>query len=234
MRFRCLFHVHTHHSFDSLLSPRRIVSKARQLGVDALIVTDHNTIQGSLEARDLAGGRPLVVVAAEYQSEKGDIIGLFLKEEIRSRRSEEIISDIHAQGGLVVLPHPYKGHLLDSVLLSDVDLIESYNARCSQYDNARAEKLARDWKRPALAGADAHCSLELGVALNDFKAAAPRNESDLRATLISSPRKAITGRAPKICRPYSQMVKAAKTRDLRLFLYQVRQLGLSLTRSDYN
>jgi len=202
------------------------------MGVDALIVTDHNTIKGSLEVRDLARGSPAVVVAAEYQSEKGDIIGLFLKEEIRSRRSEEIISEIHAQGGLVVLPHPYKGHLLDSALLSGVDLIESYNARCSEEDNSRAEKLARQWNRPVLAGADAHCSLELGAAFNDFRAAAPNNESDFRSVLMSSPRKAMTRRAPRVCRPYSQMVKAAKTRNLRLFLYQVRQLGLVLTRSE--
>jgi len=198
------------------------------MGVDALIVTDHNTIRGSLEVRDVSRGTPAVVVAAEYQSEKGDIIGLFLKKEILSRRSEEIISDIHAQGGLVVLPHPYKGHLLDGILLSDVDLIESHNARCSPQDNARAEKLARQWNRPVLAGADAHCSLELGAAFNDFRCPAPKSELELRTLLLSGARKAITQRAPSVCRPYSQMVKAAKTRNLRLFLYQAKQLGLVL------
>ena len=231
MPLRCLFHVHTRHSFDSILSPRRIVAKARQMGVGALVITDHNTIEGSLEVRDLAQGNPAVVVAAEYQSEKGDIIGLFLKQEIRSRRSQEIVAEIHAQGGLVVLPHPYKGHLLDSALLSDVDLIETHNARCSEEDNVRAETLARYWNRPVLAGADAHCWLELGAAFNDFKAPAPANESDLRSILLSSPRKATTRRPPGICRPYSQMVKAAKTGNFRLFLYQARQFGLELTRS---
>src|SRR5262249_30199602 len=126
--------------------------------------------------------------------------------------------------------HPYQGHFLDSVLLSDVDLIESHNARCSQEDNARAEKLARQWNRPVLAGADAHCSLELGSAFNDFRSLAPKSELELRTLLLSGARKAITRRAPRVCRPYSQMVKAAKTRNLRLFLYQAKQLGLGLVR----
>src|SRR5215472_1515818 len=141
MPFRCLFHVHTRCSFDSLLSPRKIVSRAREMRVDVLIVTDHNTIQGSLDVRALANGNPpIVITAAEYQSEKGDIVGLFLQEEIRSRRSDEIIQQIRAQGGVVVLPHPYKGHKLDDELLAGVDLIETHNARCTDSDNERAEQ----------------------------------------------------------------------------------------------
>src|SRR5580658_7422725 len=98
MSFRCVFHVHTRRSFDSILSPRKILYRARELGVKALIVTDHNTIKGSLEVRALAAGDPTIVItAAEYQSEKGDIVCLFLKEEIRSRLSAEIIRQTHAQ-----------------------------------------------------------------------------------------------------------------------------------------
>src|SRR5579864_8477711 len=118
MAFRCLFHVHTRCSYDSLLSPKRILVKTREMGVSVLMVTDHDTIQGSLDLRALADGNPPVVVtAAEYHSEKGDIIGLFLKQEIHSRRSTEIIQQIRDQGGLVVLPHPYKAHFLDDELL---------------------------------------------------------------------------------------------------------------------
>jgi len=233
MPFRCLFHLHTHCSLDSFLSPGKIVRKAREMRVDVLIVTDHGTIQGSLDVRALANGNPPVVVtAAEYQSEKGDIIGLFLKEEIRSRRSEEIIQQVHAQGGFVVLPHPFKAHLLDDSLLSGVDLIEVYNARCSESDNARAKQLAEQWERPFLAGADAHCSLEIGVALNEFMVEAPVSESEFREHLLHAPRRIHAQRAPVICRPYSQMIKAVKTRNPRLFLYQAKRLALTLARGE--
>lgn len=233
MSFRCLFHVHTRCSFDSVLSPATIIARARQLQIDVLIVTDHNTIQGSRNAQSLARGNPsIVVTAAEYQSEKGDIIGLFLKEEIRSRHSQEIIRQIHAQGGLVVLPHPYKGHALDDELLVGADLIESYNARCSESDNARAHQLAREWNRPFLAGADAHCSLEISAAWNEFFADPPNNESALREHLLHTSLRITTEPVSSLCCPYSQLIKSIKTRDPRLFLYQAKRLALVFARGE--
>lgn len=229
MEFRCLFHLHTRHSFDSLLSPRKIVASARELKIDALIVTDHNTIKGSLETRRSSQGNPpLVIVAAEYQSEKGDIVGLFLQEEIRARESNVIVRQIHEQGGLVVLPHPYKGHKLDDQLLSAVDIVETFNSRCSPEENNQAHQLAENWKLPGIAGADAHCSLELGTALNEYSGRCPENEAELQALLLNAPRKVITQRASPLCRPYSQLIKAVKTRDADLFLYQAKRMVLTL------
>lgn len=233
MPFRCLFHVHTRRSFDSFLSPEKILRKAREMDVSVLVISDHNTVQGSLDVRSLAShGFPIVVPAAEYQSEKGDIIGLFLKEEIRSNRSGEIIQQIHAQGGLVVLPHPLKGHSLDDELLAGTDVIETYNGRCSDSDNERAEQLAQEWKRPTLAGADAHCTLELGAALNVFMVDALKNETQFREQLLRAPRHVEKRRTWGVCRPYSQMVKAIKTRDPRLFLYQAKRLALVLAQGE--
>lgn len=231
MPFRCLFHVHTRCSCDSLLSPKKIVASAREMGVTVLIVTDHDTIQGSLEVRAIAGGNPPVVItAAEYRSEKGDIIGLFLKEEIRSRQSAEIIRQIHEQGGIAVLPHPYKAHMLDDELLANVDLIESYNSRCSDHHNVEAEKLRVQWRRPVFAGADAHSANELGAAVNEFMADPPQNESEFRKQLLHVPRRIATKRTSSVYRPYSQMIKAVRTGDPRLFLYQAKRLALLVAR----
>jgi hypothetical protein len=203
--------------------------------VDVVIVTDHNTIQGSLDVQALArGSSTRVVIAAEYQSEKGDIIGLFLKEEVRSRRSGEIIQQIHAQGGMVVLPHPYKGHVLDEDLISGVDVIETHNARCSAAQNEQAAKLAQHWNRPHLAGADAHCSSEIGAAVNEFSGAVPVNETDLREDLLRSPRSILTRATPPVCRPYSQVIKAIKTRNAKLFLYQAKRIAMVLARGENN
>lgn len=229
MALRLLFHLHTRRSFDSLLSPARILSKARQMNVDVLAVTDHNTILGSIDARELASGNPpFVITAAEYQSEKGDIIGLLLREEIRTKSSTEIIQQIHAQGGLAVLPHPFKAHKIDDELMAGIDLIETYNGRCSDSDNARAEELARQWNRPTLAGADGHCALELDSAFNEFEVEAPENELEFRNQLLTAPRRAITRKPSRVCGPYSQMVKAIKTKNPRLFLYQAKRMALVL------
>jgi predicted metal-dependent phosphoesterase TrpH len=233
MPFRCLFHLHTRHSFDSLLPPHKIVARARELKIDALIVTDHNTIKGSLETkRNSQGNPPLVIVAAEYQSEKGDIIGLFLQEEIVSRESSVIVRQIHEQGGLLVLPHPYKGHKLDDELLSAVDIIETYNSRCSPEQNDRARHLAQEWKLPEIAGADAHCFQELGTALNEYSETHAGNETELRTLLLNAPRKVLIQKASPLCRPYSQLIKAVKTRNPHLFLYQAKRLVLTLARGE--
>jgi len=233
MAFRCLFHVHTRHSFDSLLSPSKILAKTRELQIDALIVTDHDTLAGSLETKHLSqGNSPLVVVAAEYKSEKGDIIGLFLKEEIRSCDSNVIVQEIHEQGGLVVLPHPFKAHKLDEQLLSSVDIIETHNSRCSPEENDRAVRLAEERKLPGIAGADAHCAAELGVAINEYSVDQPRSEDQLKSLLLSASRHALIAKSSPLCRPYSQMVKAVKTKNPTLFLYQAKRLLLTLARGE--
>src|SRR5271165_1155198 len=234
MPYRCLFHLHTRHSFDSLLSPERILARARASQIDVLIVTDHNSIQGSRDLRSLANGQPkFVVIAAEYQSEKGDIIGMFLREEVRSRSSREILANIRAQGGLSVLPHPYKAHTLAEELLSSVDFIEAHNARCSPSENESARQLAHQMNKPTLGGADAHCAGELDAAVNVFEQQLPEDELTLRCSLLHAPRSLEVRPVSGAYRPYSQMIKALKTRDPMLFLSQTKRLGVTLLRESW-
>jgi predicted metal-dependent phosphoesterase TrpH len=222
---RCLFHIHTHFSFDSLLSPREIVSTARQRRADVLIVTDHNTIRGSKEVLRLAGGNPRhVVVSGEYNTEKGDLIGLFLKDEIHTRQSDQVIREVKAQGGLVVLPHPFRGHKLDSELLKGVDLVETYNSRCSASQNRSAEKLARKLGKPALGGCDAHFAAELVAATNKFSAPFPETDEELRKVLLTAPRSMQVASVSKKYQRYSRIVRALKTCNLTLLLSEVKRL----------
>jgi predicted metal-dependent phosphoesterase TrpH len=226
MRLRCLFHIHTKFSFDSFLSPRKVVSKAREAGADVLIVTDHETIRGSEEVAALAGGNPRYIIqAGEYKTEKGDVIGLFLKKEILSRESNEVVREIHQQGGLVVLPHPYKGHTLDRELLDQMDLIESYNARCSPSENEFAVELAGKLNKPVLGGCDAHCAAEIGTAITELCASPHVGEEELRDAMLTAPRKVQAHAVSKVYQPYSQMIKACKTRNVILFLSQAKRMA---------
>lgn len=57
-------------------------------------------------------------------------MGLFLSREIVSRRSLEVVADIHDQGGIAILPHPYAYHQdLTPELLQQLDGVEIYNGR---------------------------------------------------------------------------------------------------------
>jgi len=201
-----------------------VLLKARQARTDILIVTDHETTRGSEEVSVLANGNPPYVIrAAEYKTEKGDVIGLFLKKEILSRESNEVIREIRRQGGLIVLPHPYKGHTLDPGLIEQMDLIESFNSRCGPEENRLAAELAGKFNKPILGGCDAHCAAEIGSAITQFSLGTLNGEEDLRDVILRAPRQVQVRPVSKIYQPLSQMIKACKTKNAMLLLSQTKR-----------
>lgn len=156
-------HVHSKYSYDSFLSPERILKIAKKKGLDGVAITDHNTIKGGIEALKIEKGEDFkVIVGAEMKTEYGDIVGLCLNEEIRSRKFVEVIEEIKAQGGLSVLAHPYRQYENPEEIVDRVDLIEGFNARSRKADNERAYELANRFKKPVTAGSDAHSGFEVG------------------------------------------------------------------------
>ena len=149
-------HLHSCFSFDCLTTPEQILREARYKGLSGVAVTDHETIQGGLATAQLNRDPDfLVIVGAEYYTDAGDIIGLFLHEEIQTRDSSQLIDEIHRQGGIALLPHPYHGHDLTSTLAEKVDIIEAFNARESPGNNQKALEFAKKWNKPALCASDA-------------------------------------------------------------------------------
>jgi predicted metal-dependent phosphoesterase TrpH len=165
--------------------------------VDVLAVTDHNSWWGAVEAATEAerAGLPLrVVIGAEVTTDQGDLIGLFLDDDPRDHSALAFCDAVHEQGGLVLLPHPYRWHRLDDELLSRVDLIEDFNARTQDDANALAVELARERGLPALAGADAHRLAELDLARVEFEGQTPTDDEALKRALLGSPRRYQIGR----------------------------------------
>lgn len=157
------FHIHSKYSHDSLLQPKKIVRMSKKKGLSGVAVTDHNTIRGGIETFRLSNFGLMVIVGAEIKTELGDIIGLFLNEEIISHNALEVIDEIRDQGGIVVLPHPFrKGKNVAHELLNKIDVIEGFNARSEHIANLRAQEYAKVKNLPAIAGSDAHISWEIG------------------------------------------------------------------------
>jgi predicted metal-dependent phosphoesterase TrpH len=185
-------HVHTRYSFDSLTDPTALARRAAASGIDVLAVTDHDTWRGSIETRDAASrlGLPLtVVIGSEISTDQGDVIGLFLRRDLRESKAPKLCDQIRADGGLVLLPHPCKWHRLDDALLARVDLIEVHNARTGRADNTRAIELARLRDLPELAGPDAHRLGELDLARVEFEGDRPTSDREIQSALRSAPRK---------------------------------------------
>jgi predicted metal-dependent phosphoesterase TrpH len=169
-------HLHTVASGDSVLTLEELAERARQAGLDAVFITDHNVTHAAVAAaeRDL-GVR--VIVGEEVRTPEGDMIGLFLTERIPYVLPlAEVIGRIRGQGGLVYVPHPFDlvrsslGRVLPGLCAAgDVDVIEVFNAKIAdQALNERAAALAREFSLPGGAGSDAHDAPGVGAAYLDM------------------------------------------------------------------
>jgi len=164
-------HIHTCYSIDCLTPLEQIVERCLELGINCIAVADHNTIAGALKLREIAPFK--VIVAEEVLTPVGEIMGLFLSEEVpRGLSPHETISRIRSQGGLVGIPHPFgrslpwnDNTLTSPEVLSQVDIIETFNSRTPFSSSvARAQKLAEEQGKAASAGSDAHTLSEIGRA----------------------------------------------------------------------
>ncbi len=171
-RIRMDMHTHCEASPDSR-TPVAVQARAiRQAGLDVVCATDHNTIDGALQLRELADGFR-VVVGEEVSTRDGEVIGLFLERPVpRGLSAEETIERIREQGGLVCVPHPFSHNRLSHIrrdalerVAASVDCVEVFNAReVFAGDNRRAADFARARGLAGAVGSDAHRPWELGRA----------------------------------------------------------------------
>lgn len=165
-------HVHSHYSRDSVIPLENIVQVWRNRRIFS-VVCDHDTIEGSrqfcAQIHALDPDAPFVL-AEEITTADGELIGLFLSEEVRPGLSaEETVDLIHGQGGLVLVPHPfcrYRSRAIKSEALmrivDRVDIVEGYNARnVVDEDNDAAIAFADAHAKPISVGSDAHIPMEL-------------------------------------------------------------------------
>ncbi len=172
MRFD--LHAHTFYS-DSFHSPESVVQVAVKKGLDGIAITDHNQFKGAQRAAAFAKGKKITVVAGEeVMTDRGEVIGLFLKEKIEQGQFEKVLSEIRRQNGIVVFPHPCDrlrhGILKEEPeLASFADALETFNARVIfGDDNKRAEELSKEFKKAETGGSDAHFTFELGSGWTEF------------------------------------------------------------------
>lgn len=170
--WRVDLHSHTYVSKDSWTQPRDLIERAREVGLAKLAVTDHNSIQGALEAYALAPD--LIIVGQEIDTAVGgELIAYFVKEQIpRGLPPLEAIARLRAQGAVISVSHPLDrlrnsamGEKNTLAIIDQVDALEVFNARCLlRADNRRAAELAARYKKPGTAGSDGHTLPEIGAA----------------------------------------------------------------------
>jgi predicted metal-dependent phosphoesterase TrpH/glycosyltransferase involved in cell wall biosynthesis len=178
----CDLHMHTDHSHDCATPVEVLLETAKDRGMGAIAVTDHNEISGALAAREAAqrdGGIKVIVGEEIKTAEQGEVIGLFIEERIeRGMTMAETIAEIRRQGGLVYVPHPFDRlhsvpdyeHLLD--IVESIDILEVFNPRVAfSAFNDEAERFAAKYRIVPGAGSDGHVAQALGsvrIRLHDF------------------------------------------------------------------
>jgi len=166
-------HMHTSWSHDCSIDVDELLDHAEAEGLGAIAITDHNVFGGALEGVAKARGRKLIVIPGEEVKTdgQGEVIGLFLKEEIpRGMSFAETVEAIRAQGGLVYVPHPFdRLHAIPDPAtlhrhLAEIDVFEVYNARLLfEAYNDEALRFARKYNLTAGAGSDAHVLQGVGT-----------------------------------------------------------------------
>lgn len=155
-------HTHSNNSPDGALLAQHYRDFLMKGRLDYIAVTDHNSISFAQKLHDELGDR--IIVGEEITAKEGEVIGLYLTKAVPANLSiEETVRAIHAQGGLVYIPHPFetvrKGISEDALnrIVDNVDIIEVHNGRAI-FQNKGA--LARVWSSrydlPSASSSDAH------------------------------------------------------------------------------
>jgi predicted metal-dependent phosphoesterase TrpH len=160
-------HLHSNYSPDSSTSLDALIARCREVGLDRIALTDHNTAEGALRLARLAP--QLAIVGEEVRTLEGEVIGLFITETIPARMAAEKTMDlIHEMGGLTYVVHPFDrdraswspDRLLE--LSPRVDIVEVYNPWADATANRAAVDFATSLHKVGATGSDAHGVRELG------------------------------------------------------------------------
>ena len=168
---RVEFHCHTVYSKDSLTPVEKLLETCRRRKIDRVVITDHNTIAGAVQAQQIEPGR--VIVGEEILTTRGEILAAYVQEEIPAGlEPRDTIERLRQQGAFISVSHPFDHRREGAWRLEDlqviapyVDAIEVFNARCLlPAANRQALAFARQHGLPGTVGSDAHAAYELGAA----------------------------------------------------------------------
>ncbi len=176
-------------------SPGDLIRLADEFGLDVLAVTDHDTIDGALRARDIAAAtyaRVEVIVGMEVTTRRQDhVVGLFLELPVPIFRPLiETVEAIQAQGGLAIVAHPFLGvptsisakrllRALAQVRFDGIEIENQYLRERTRADARRFQATHAERVGAAVGATDAHFG-DLGRALTLFPG---HTAAELRAAI---------------------------------------------------
>ena len=197
-------HCHTTAS-DGMVTAAELVDAAVKARIDLIAVTDHDTMASVREVQSRGDAAGLTVVAGQEVTTKRPaqthIMGWFLEKPVKRGMSlEDTVAAIHAQGGLVIVPHPFmpvyfasiqpgmlrrliENQSVDGIeMLSTVPMGAARRQQLHDFYDANRERLGA-----AIGASDCHFGgSDIGRALTAF-------EGDFRTAVMECTTKPILG-----------------------------------------
>ena len=197
-------HCHTTAS-DGMVTAAELVDAAVKARIDLIAVTDHDTMASVREVQSRGEAAGLTVVAGQEVTTKRPaqthLMGWFLENPVRRGMSlEDTVAAIHAQGGLVIVPHPFmpvyfasiqpgmlrrliENQSVDGIeMLSTVPMGAARRKQLLEFYDANRERLGA-----AIGASDCHFGgSDIGRALTAF-------EGDFRTAVMECTTKPILG-----------------------------------------
>jgi len=158
----CDLHVHTNYSKDGESSVEEIIRKAEEAGLDAIAITDHDSVDGAKRALAIPSS-VLVIPGIEVSTRQGHLLVLGVTEVIPPGLDVvDTVQIARRMGALLILPHPY--HIWRHGVarrkkagMAVVDAVEAFNSRYIVGSaNSKAARIARRLGKPCVGGSDAH------------------------------------------------------------------------------
>jgi predicted metal-dependent phosphoesterase TrpH len=171
-------------SFDSHVSLREIVAKAKERGLDGMCITDHDSLNARDEARIVAKETNfLILVGCEILTYEGDIVVFGLDEVPKEKMyAQELLDLVKKHNGVGISAHPFRennrGMGNNIKIVKGLSGIEGFNGNTKNYNNLRACALAMEINLPMFGASDCHWQDEVGKYATVFPDGI-KNEKDL-------------------------------------------------------
>ncbi len=174
-------HIHTNlGSICSQLGPAELLDRVRELGIDAICVTEHHSHRGAHKMVEFARGSGYPVFrGVEIYTELGDMLVYGMKRDTRYHLTtfEELLEMAEEDGAVIIPAHPCRGwgrqhkhaHNFPRELLGHIVAIETLNGANTARSNEKALALAEEFGLPGTGGSDAHAIWQVGKCVTVFE-----------------------------------------------------------------
>jgi hypothetical protein len=187
MLIRCELHAHSNLS-DGLDSVEELLQEAVKRGIQAISITDHDTLDGTLRALEIVERveMPLIIIPGyELSAKEGHLLVFGEEKNLKIMEKgieiKEAAEELKKKNCITVLAHPYQfyrdGTPSPSKVVSWVDAVEVFNSRSVlSFFNNLAFNLAKKHGKSCVAGSDAHSKegIGFGVTIVDTELSAKK------------------------------------------------------------